>query len=66
MKTSYSWGLKGLPIESQNYSFAGSVSLILAICFKGSWISKAINDTINSENFIWFIKGQLASVSQLF
>ena len=56
VKSVYSWGVKGLPIESQNSVFAGSVSLIMAICSNGAWISKVINETIDSENFIWFIK----------
>ena len=56
VKSVYSWGVKGLPIESQNSVFAGSVSLIMAICTNGAWISKIINETIDSENFIWFIK----------
>ena len=56
VKSVYSWGVKGLPIESQNSVFAGSVSLIMAICSNGAWISKVINKTIDSENFIWFIK----------
>ena len=54
-KLKYSWGFKGFPIESQNTLFRGSISIVLAICSNGSFISFAINETINSENFMWFL-----------
>ena len=56
VKIAYSWGVKGQPIESQNISLSGSASIIMAICSNGAWISKVINETIDSNNFIWFLK----------
>ena len=39
----YSWGFKGSPIELKNSPFSGSVSLVLAICSNGAWISFITN-----------------------
>ena len=55
-KEKYSWGFKGTPIEAKNVWFRGSVSMVMAICSNGSWINFVINETINSENFMWFLK----------
>ena len=55
-KLQYSWGFKGVPIESQNSLFVGSVSMLMAILSNGSWINFVINETINSANFSWFLK----------
>ena len=55
-KEKYSWGFKGTPIETKNVWFRGSVSMVMAICSNGSWINFVINETINSENFVWFLK----------
>ena len=43
MKINYSWGLKGHPLEIQNSSLTGSVTMIMAICSNGAWISFVIN-----------------------
>ena len=51
VKLAYSWGPKGMPIESQNSALVGSESMIMAICSNGAWISKMINETIDSNNF---------------
>ena len=56
VKIAYSWGVNGQPIEFQNISLSGSASIIMAICSNGAWISKVINETIDSNNFIWFLK----------
>ena len=56
MKINYSWGLKGHPLEIQNSSFTGSVSMIMAICSNWAWISFVIKETIDSTNFNWFLK----------
>ena len=56
VKLAYSWGLKGMPIESHNSALVGSASMIIAICSNGAWISKVINETIDSNNFTWFLK----------
>ena len=54
------------PIESQNFIFVGSISLIMAISYSGAWISKITNKTIDSEKYglwrYWF----LALILQLF
>ena len=55
-KLQYSWEFKGVPIESQNSLFVGSVSMVMAILSNGSWINFVINETINSANFSWFLK----------
>ena len=55
-KLQYSWGFKGVPIESQNSLFVGSVSMVMAILSNGSWINFVINETINSTNFNWLLK----------
>ena len=52
----YSWGLKGVPVESKNSLFSDSISLVMAICSNGSWMSFLMEETINSVNFVWFIK----------
>ena len=54
IKSSYSCGFKGSPIEAQNASIEGYVSMIMGICFNGSWINLIINKTINSNYFEWF------------
>ena len=56
VSTNYTWGIKGFPIECRNSPFAGSVSLVMAICSNGAWISFFINETIDSQHFIWFLK----------
>ena len=56
ISTKYSWGIKGIPIECRNSPFSGSISLVMAICSNGAWISFVLNETINSDNFIWFLK----------
>ena len=56
IKTRYSWGLKGKPIEAKNWSFSGSISWILAIWSNGSWIWLLCNSSVDSSKFIWFIK----------
>ena len=53
--TNYSWELKSKPIESKNSLFSDPLSLIMAICSNGSWMSFMIDETIGSINFIWFI-----------
>ena len=52
--TNYSWELKVKPIESKNSPFSDPLSLIMAICSNGSWMSFMIDETIDSINFIWF------------
>ena len=37
--TNYSWGIKGVPIESKNCIFSDSLSLVMAICSNGTWLS---------------------------
>ena len=54
--TKYTWGFKGIPIETKNNPFSGSTSLIMAILSNGEWISFITNNTINTENFVWFLK----------
>ena len=54
-KLKYSWRFKGVHIESQNTLFRRSISIVLTIYSNGSFISFAINETINSENFMWFL-----------
>ena len=56
VKSLYSWSFKGIPNEKKNSSFSGSVSWILAICSNGYWIWFLLNKTIDSNNFIWFVK----------
>ena len=56
VKTQYSWGIKGNPVEVKNQSFTGSMSWILAIWSNGSWIWFLSNNSIDSDRFIWFIK----------
>ena len=56
ISTKYSWGIKGIPIECRNSPFSGSINLVMAICSNGAWISFVINETINSDSFIWFLK----------
>ena len=55
VKTNYSWGCKGKPIEWKNSSFTGSISWILAICSNGSWLCMLVSNIIDSVSFIWFI-----------
>ena len=55
VKTNYSWGCKGKPIEWKNSSFTGSINWILAICSNGSWLCMLASNTIDSMSFIWFI-----------
>ena len=52
----YSWILKGVPVESKNSLFSDSISLVMAICSNDSWMSFLMEETINSVNFVWFIK----------
>ena len=54
--SNYSWGLKGVPIESKNCIFSGSLSLITAICSNDAWLSFMLDETIDSTKFVWFIK----------
>ena len=56
VKTLYSWSFKGISNEKKNSSFSGSISWILAICSNGFWICFLINQTIDSNSFIWFLK----------
>ena len=56
IKTSYSWGIKGAAIECKNAPFLGSISWIMGICSNGAWVSFLIKETINSRNFVWFLK----------
>ena len=56
VKSNYSWGFKGFPIEVNNTIFADSASLIMAIWSDGSWISLIVNEAINSTKFVWFLK----------
>ena len=56
IKSNYSWGFKGSPIEAQNAAIEGSVSMIMGICSNGSWINLIVNKTINSNYFEWFLK----------
>ena len=56
VSTWYSWGIKDIPFECRNYPYSGSVSLVMEICSNGTWISFLFNDTIDSNNFIWFLK----------
>ena len=46
-KLQYSWWFKGVPIESQNSLFVGSVRMVMAILSNSSWINFVINETIN-------------------
>ena len=55
IKISYSWSFKGLPKEVKSSPFSGSVSIVLAICSNGDWISLFTNTTIKSNKFIQFI-----------
>ena len=45
--SNYSWGLKGVPIESNYCIFSGSLSLITAICSNGAWLSFMLDETID-------------------
>ena len=54
--TNYSWGIKGVLIESKNCIFSGSLSLVMAICSNDTWLSFMLDETVNSLKFIWFIK----------
>ena len=56
IKTKYSWGIKGKPLEVKNCSFTGSISCILAVCSNGSWIRLLWNSSVDSSKFTWFIK----------
>ena len=56
VKSHYSWGFKGIPIETNNSAITDSVSTIMGICSNGSWINLIVNDTIDSTKFVWFIK----------
>ena len=56
VSTNYTWRIKGFPIECRNSPFTGSVSLVMTICSNGTWISFFINETIDSQHFVWFLK----------
>ena len=56
VKTSYSWGLKGVPIECKNAPFIWSISWVMGICSNEAWISFLTKETIKSANFVWFLK----------
>ena len=54
--TNYSWEIKGVPIESKNCSFSGSLSLVMVIYSNDTWLIFMLDETVNSLKFIWFIK----------
>ena len=51
VKSNYSWGYKGKPVEWRNASFTESISWVLAICSNGSWLWFLSNQTIDGKNF---------------
>ena len=55
-KNAYSWGVIGHPIEYQNSAIAGSASMIIVILYNWSRITLVTSETIDSNNFIWFLK----------
>ena len=56
VKTNYSWGYKGKPIEWRNALFTGSISWVLAIWSNGFWLWFLTSKTIDGKTFIWFLK----------
>ena len=56
VKSNYSWGYKGKPVEWRNASFTESISWVLAICSNGSWLWFLSNQTIDGKTFVWFTK----------
>ena len=63
-KLRYFLGIKGVPIEAKTTLFKGSVRIIMDICSNGSWISFIINETINSNIYLYgswgsWITGQI-------
>ena len=42
--TNFSWGINCVPIESKNCIFSGSLSLVMAICSNGTWLSFMLDE----------------------
>ena len=56
VKSNYSWGFKGCPVEVNNSAISDSANLIMGICSNGSWITMILNETTDAARFIWFLK----------
>ena len=54
-KINYAWSMRGQPKEYKNFSFQGSISVIMAILSNEWWMTMLIKTSVDSEIFWYFI-----------